>query len=148
MKTFFGAVEDPSVEGGWRHVPERIPENWFSRREPYTNLDVVSEILAQYVKYPRLFGGNVGKNNFNALSTPFDIITSGQLPSSVTQRQGLCMLYQLGTNAVPSMLSTVTDLTRAVLDFAVGKLNPVFQNTGCPLKPSGGSGGLLGVLGL
>ena len=102
------------------------------------------------MKYPRLFGGNVGKNNFNALSTPFDIISSGQLPSSATQGQTLCLLYQLGTNAVPGMLSTVTDLAGAVLNFAVGKLNPVFKNTGCQLKSSssggGGSGGLLGIL--
>ncbi|CAI9630628.1 unnamed protein product [Alternaria burnsii] len=134
MKSFFGAVEDSSAPGGWRHVPERIPDNWFSRVEPYNNMDVTNEILAQYLKYPKLFGGNVGTNNFDALSTPFDIIVDGKLPNDVTTAQLLCLLYQLGVMAVPSTLSTVTDITGAVLDFGIGKLNPVFKNAGCPLK--------------
>jgi hypothetical protein len=71
MKTFFGAIEDSSAPGGWRHVPERIPDNWFSRVEPYTVTDAAAEILAMYLRYPKLFGGNAGTNNFDALSTPF-----------------------------------------------------------------------------
>lgn len=97
-------------------------------------MDVTNEILAQYLKYPKLFGGNVGTNNFDALSTPFDIIVDGKLPNDVTTAQLLCLLYQLGVMAVPSTLSTVTDITGAVLDFGIGKLNPVFKNAGCPLK--------------
>ncbi|EDU47163.1 heme-thiolate peroxidase aromatic peroxygenase protein [Pyrenophora tritici-repentis] len=140
IKSFYGAVEDPSAEGGWRHVPERIPENWFSRRTPYDVLRVTEEILAQYLQAPKLFGGNVGKDNFLALETPFDVIKNGKLPS--TANLG-CFLYQLATGPVPSMLSTVTDITGALLDFALTKLNPIFQNTGCPLKSQqgGGSGG-------
>jgi hypothetical protein len=97
-------------------------------------MDVTNEILAMYIKYPKLFGGNVGKNNFDALSTPFDIIVDGKLPSDVTASQLTCLLYQLGVMGVPSTLSTVTDITGAVLDFSIGKLNPVFRNAGCPLK--------------
>ncbi|RYN23505.1 hypothetical protein AA0113_g12237 [Alternaria arborescens] len=134
QESFFGAVEDSSAPGGWRHVPERIPDNWFSRVEPYKNMDVTNEILAQYLKYPKLFGGNVGTNNFDALSTPFDILVDGKLPNDVTAAQLLCLLYQLGVMAVPSTLSTVTDITGAVLNFGIGKLNPVFKNAGCPLK--------------
>jgi hypothetical protein len=37
--------------------------------------------------------------------------------------------------AVPSSLSVLTDITADILDFSVGKLNPVFQNQGCALKP-------------
>ncbi|RMZ69414.1 heme-thiolate peroxidase aromatic peroxygenase like [Pyrenophora seminiperda CCB06] len=143
MKYFFGAVEDSSAEGGWRHVPERIPPNWFSRRQSYFNVDVTAEILAQYVKYPRFFGGNVGKNNFAASSTPFDIIKNGKLPDTAT-RDLLCFFYQAATSNVPSMLSSVTDTAAALLDFALKKLNPVFKNTGCPLKAEGG--GLLSGL--
>jgi hypothetical protein len=135
MKSFFGAVEDSSAAGGWRHVPERIPENWFSRVAPYTNNDVTLQILAMYLKYPKIFGGNVGKNNFDALSTPFDIIVDGKLPDDATASDILCLLYQLGTMAVPSSLSTTTDITAEILNFTVGKLNPVFLNQGCALKP-------------
>jgi hypothetical protein len=135
IATFFGAVEDSSAEGGWRHVPERIPDNWFSRVAPYTNNDVTNEILTLYLKYPKLFGGNVGTNNFDALSTPFGIITDGKLPDAATASDVLCLLYQLGTMAVPSSLSTTTDITAAILNFSVGKLNPLFKNQGCALKP-------------
>jgi hypothetical protein len=135
MKSFFGAVEDSSAAGGWRHVPEKIPDNWFNRRSPYSNMDVTNEILAQYVQYPKLFGGNVGVKNFDALSTPFGIIVDGKLPDDATAANILCLLYQLGTSVVPSTLSTVTDLTAEALNFSVGKLNPVFKNQGCALKP-------------
>ncbi|KNG52294.1 glycerol-3-phosphate mitochondrial precursor [Stemphylium lycopersici] len=134
MKSFFGAVEDSSAPGGWRHVPERIPDNWFSRVEPYNNQDVTNEILSMYIKYPKLFGGNVGKDNFDALSTPFSIITDGKLPDDADAGDLLCLLYQLGVSAVPSSVSTITDITGALLNFGVGKLNPVFKNSGCPLK--------------
>lgn len=133
MKSFFGAVEDSN--GGWRHVPEKIPDNWYNRRAPYSNVDVTTEILAMYVKYPKLFGGNVGTNNFDALSTPFGIIRDGKLPDTATAKDVLCLLYQLGTSVVPSSLSTVTDITGNLLNWSVGKLNPVFQNAGCALKP-------------
>lgn len=134
MKSFFGAVEDANAPGGWRHVGERIPKDWFSRRKPYTGLDVGREIISMYLAYPKLFGGNVGTNNFNALSTPFNSIRDGKLPSDATAADGLCLLYQIATGPVPSQLSTVTDLTGAVLDWTLGKLNPVFKNSGCPLK--------------
>jgi len=134
MKSFFGAVEDSNAPGGWAHVPERIPENWFSRVEPYTNNDVVQQILAMYLKAPKLFGGNIGVNNFNGLGT-FGKIQGGELPNDATAGDVLCLLYQLATGSVPSSLSTVTDITAAALNFSVGKLNPVFLNQGCALKP-------------
>jgi hypothetical protein len=135
MSSFFGAVQDSSAAGGWRHVPEKIPDNWFNRRSPYSNNDVTNEILTLYLKYPKLFGGNVGTNNFDALSTPFGIIVDGKLPDAATAANVLCLLYQLGTSAVPSSVSTVTDVTAALLNFSVGKLNPLFRNQGCALKP-------------
>lgn len=134
ISSFFGAVQDSSAPGGWRHVPEQIPPNWFSRRAPYSTLDVGTEILQMYLQYPKLFGGNVGSNNFDALSTPFDIVTNGKLPDTATAKVLTCLLYQLATGPVPSTLSTVTDITGAVLNWSLGKLNPVFQNSGCPLK--------------
>ncbi|KAL5120484.1 hypothetical protein ACEQ8H_001502 [Pleosporales sp. CAS-2024a] len=125
MKSFFG---------GWAHVGERIPANWFSRVDAYTNNDVTNEILALYLKAPKLFGGNIGVNNFDALGS-FGDIQNGKLPNDATAGDILCLLYQLGTMAVPSSLSTTTDITAAILNFSVGKLNPVFKNQGCTLKP-------------
>lgn len=134
MKTFFGAVEDPSAPGGWRHVPERIPENWFSRVQPYTVVDAATEILAMYLQYPKLFGGNVGTNNFDALNTPFGIIRDGKLPDGATAKDLMCLLYQLTVSPLPGMLGAVGDVTDAVLNFATSKLNPAFNNSGCPLR--------------
>lgn len=135
IKSFFGAVEDSSAPGGWRHVPEQIPSNWFSRRSPYTINDVGNQIFTMYIKYPKLFGGNVGKSNFDGLSTPFGILSGDKIPDTATAADLTCFLYQLGTGPVPASLSTVTDITGAVFNFGVAKLNPVFKNSGCPLKP-------------
>jgi hypothetical protein len=137
MKSFFGAVEDANAPGGWAHVPERIPENWFSRVEPYTGMDVTNEILKMYLAYPKLFGGNVGAGNFLGLQTPFGIIEDGKLPDDTTAAQGLCLLYQLATGNVPSMVDTVTDITQDALNFALTKLSPALKNAGCPIPISG-----------
>lgn len=75
-------------------LKQRIPENWFSRTAPYTNNDVTNQILEMYLKYPKLFGGNVGTNNFDALSTPFGIIVDGKLPDDATAGDVLCLLYR------------------------------------------------------
>ncbi|PVH95635.1 Cloroperoxidase [Periconia macrospinosa] len=135
ISSFFGAQAKADAPGGWAHVPERIPEKWFSRRLPYTLADVVIEILALYLRYPKLFGGNIGTDNFNGLNTTFGIIKDGKLPDDVTAAQILCLLYQLGTMNVPSALSPVEELTEATLNWSIGKLNPVFKNAGCPLSP-------------
>ena len=133
MASFFGTTQD--VNGNWQAGAERIPANWFNRRSSYSNMDVTNEILAQYVQYPKLFGGNIGTNNFDGLSTPFGIIVDGKLPNDATASDFLCLLYQLGTSTVPSSLSTVTTLPLALLNWSVGKLNPVFKNAGCALRP-------------
>jgi hypothetical protein len=138
MKSFFGAVEDVNAPGGWRHVPERIPENWFNGVAPYTALDVSREILLQYLAYPKLFGGNVGVGNFDALNTPFGIIKDGKLPDTATAAETLCLLYMLATSQVPSQFGVVTNLTQEVLDFALGKLTPLLKNAGCPIPIVGG----------
>lgn len=134
ITSFFGAVQNSSAPGGWSHVPEKIPDNWFSRRAPYTLTDVGNQIFTMYGKYPKLFGGNVGKNNFDGLNTTFDFITQGKVPDTATAADFTCLLYQIATGPVPSSFSTTTDITGKVLDWSLGKLNPVFKNAGCPLK--------------
>ncbi len=128
MKSFFGAADDGN--GGYRfNNQERIPPNWYNRKAPYTLVDVTAEITAQYLEHPVLFGGNLGPNNFNALGT-FGPIKNGKLDTAGT----LCLIYQLATENVPSSLSTVLELPLTVVGWAAGKLNPVYQNFGCPLK--------------
>jgi unspecific peroxygenase len=78
-----------------------------------------------------LFGGNVGKGNFDALGS-FGPISNGKLDA--TSANVLCLLYQFATGNVPSSLSGVLELPLQVVTNAAGKLNPVFTNSGCPLK--------------
>ncbi|CAI6335538.1 unnamed protein product [Periconia digitata] len=135
ISSFFGAQQDSSAPGGWAHIPERIPDNWMNRRKPFTAVDVVTEILALYLPHPKLIGGNAGIDNFNALNSTFDIIKDGKLPDDVTTAQVVCFLYQLAVNNIPNALSSVTDVLLDALDWSAGKLNPVFKNAGCALRP-------------
>ena len=129
MESFFGAA--PDGKGGYTfNNAEQIPPSWSNRVSPYTNLDVTAEILAQYLEYPVLFGGNVGQGNFDALS--FGIIKNGNLTDTSTDAV-LCLIYQLATENVPSSLSGVLELPSEVVQWAAGKLNPIFKNYGCPL---------------
>ena len=129
MESFFGTQSDGN--GGYTfNNKEQIPSNWYNRKSPYSNTDVVTEIAAQYLEHPVLLGGNVGQNNFDALS--FSSIKDGKLDTSTNAL--LCLIYQLATDNVPSSLSGVLELPLEVVQFAAGKLNPIFQNYGCPLK--------------
>jgi unspecific peroxygenase len=128
MNSFFGATEDGN--GGWKfNNMEKIPDNWYNRKAPYTLVDVNNEINAQYLEHPVLFGGNAGKGNFNALGT-FSAIKNGKLDTS----RLLCLIYQLATENVPSSLSGVLELPLVVVGWAAGKLNPIYKNFGCPLR--------------
>jgi unspecific peroxygenase len=92
ISSFFGAVKvsgPGNATGGYDKVPERIPKNWANRLLPYTLLDVLTEILAQYVSYPRLFGGNAGVGNFDPLDIPL-----GSLGSNATVNDVACEFYQ------------------------------------------------------
>jgi hypothetical protein len=99
ISSFFGAKSDGN--GGWTHVPERIPDNWFSRATPYTGVDVTEEILAQYLANPVAFGGNVGKGNFVGLD--FGPIKNGQWSPTSAADVG-CLLQQAVLAAVPQTI--------------------------------------------
>lgn len=129
MESFFGAVADGS--GGYTfNNAEKIPPNWYNRVSPYTITDTAIEVAALYLQYPVLFGGNVGPGKFDALS--YGIIVNGNLTDTSTNAI-LCLIYQLVTQNVPSSLSGVLDLPTEVVTWAGGKLNPIFENFGCPL---------------
>ena len=129
MESFFGA--SPDGKGGYTfNNAEQIPSNWYNRASPYSLVETATEILAQYLAYPVLFGGNAGPGNFDALS--FGSIVNGNLTDLSTDAV-LCLIYQIATEKVPSSLTGVLDLPLEVIEWVGGKLNPVFKNFGCPL---------------
>ncbi|MCJ1294038.1 hypothetical protein MMC34_005595 [Xylographa carneopallida] len=130
IASFFGAV--PDGHGGWAHVPEQIPANWSSRASAYSILDVSAEIAALYLAYPVLFGGNAGVGNFDALGAfGGGAISGGSLTGGAAAVR--CLLYQFATEDVPSSLSGVLTLPVEVVQWAAGKLDPVFVGSGCPV---------------
>ncbi len=125
ISSFFGASSDG--KGGFTfNGQEKIPDDWYNRKLPFGNVGVSVEIVAQYLKYPVLFGGNTGKGNFNALN--FGAITNGKWDA--TTKGALCLLYQIATDNVPGSLSGVSALPLEVVSWAAGKLNPV-SDTWC-----------------
>ena len=129
IQSFFGA--ESNGNGGYRfNNQEKIPSNWYNRKSPYTNTEVTVEIAAQYLEHPVLFGGNAAQGNFDALN--FSTIQNGTLDTSTNSI--LCLIYQFVTDDVPSSLSGVLELPLEVVQFAAGKLNPIFKDYGCPLK--------------
>ena len=129
MESFFGAQSDEN--GGYTfNNAEQIPSNWYNRKTPYTLVDLAVEIAAQYLEHPVLIGGNVAQGDFDALN--FSTIQNGILTDTSTEGI-LCLIYQFATENVPSSLSGVLELPLQVVQFAAGKLNPIFQNYGCPL---------------
>lgn len=129
ISSFFGAQQNR--DGTWSfNNREKIPDNWTNRIEPYTNNDVTNEILAQYLLYPVLFGGNTADGSFDALN--YGAIVDGQISKDISATNTACLLYQLATQSVPSYLNGVISPTVDALNFITGKVAPQFQNLGCP----------------
>lgn len=134
ISSFFGTSKNSA--GQWVfNNNEQIPPNWYARVSPYSNNDVTTQILEQYLKYPVLFGGNTGKagGSFDAVS--FGAIQNGTISSSISATQTSCLLYQLATGSVPSYLNGVLTPSVKALSFVLEKLtsNPTFKNLGCPI---------------
>lgn len=126
ISTWFGASKQS--DGSYKFVPERIPDNWTNRVEPYSTVDVVEQILAMYLKYPVPFGGNTGKGFKPSNYGP---IKNGILDG--TSSGTLCLLYQLATGQLPSTLNGVVAPVLGVLQFATSKLGLAMENLGCPI---------------
>jgi len=129
--SFFGTPQDSN--GQWERTAERIPDGWHNRRSPYTTASGVEQIIAQFHAYPKLFGGNIGPNNFNGINV--GVIRDGKLPDGATAGDILCLLYQLATSQVPSTLTGVLALPLNLVKWSASKLNPMFDNAGCALVP-------------
>lgn len=116
LRSFYGVDEDP-VNGSLSYKPghERIPENWFPRREPYTILDFNAAEAALFVRQPRLLsvGGNTGEVD------SFAGIDLGNLTGGVFNAANLlegnnlvCFALEVvkfaGPNALSSALKTLS----------------------------------------
>jgi hypothetical protein len=130
IQPFFGAVKAASgagnATGGWDFVSERLPTGWHNRATPYTLVDVVEQILAQYLAYPRLFGGNAGVGNFDPVDVPLST-----LGGKATAADVACELYQ--ATVATYLPGTVGGLVNGLLSFVTGKINPIFATYGCSL---------------
>ncbi|KAI9651747.1 MAG: hypothetical protein M1831_000497 [Alyxoria varia] len=130
ISSFFGASQES--DGSFTfNGQERIPPNWTNRVSPYTNTDVSTEILAQYLLHPVQFGGNTGDGQFNAIDGP-NGIAKGNL-TATDPNAVLCFLYQLSTERIPSGLNGILTPTVEAVNLAVKKLGPFADNLGCPL---------------
>jgi hypothetical protein len=128
IASFFGAVEQPDGSYTFNNA-EQIPPNWTNRVSPYSNLDVTTEIVAQYLEYPVLFGGATSNGGFDLIN--FGQIQNGTLIAAPGPETA-CLLYQLATQSVPSYLNGILTPTVEALAFLATKLDPSFQNLGCP----------------
>ena len=72
----------------------------------------------------------MAQGDFDAVSFGSSI-EDGKLDASTDSV--LCLIYQFATDNVPSSLSGVLELPLEVVQFAAGKLNPLFGNFGCAL---------------
>jgi len=132
ISTFFGTTQNTTT-GEWQwNGGERIPDNWTNRVAPYTNTDVTTEILAQYLEHPVLFGGATGDGGFDALPS-FGSIKNGKIPSTISGTNTACLLYQLATSQIPSYLNSVLTPTVDALNFITSKVAPSYANLGCPI---------------
>ena len=130
ISTFFGAQQ--KSDGTWEfNGGERIPDNWTNRVTPYSNLDVTTEILAQYLENPVLFGGNTANDTFDLIN--FGSIKDGKIEAGLSGTNTACLLYQLVTGQVPSYLNSVLTPTVDALNFITSKVAPAYNNLGCPL---------------
>lgn len=130
ISSFFGAQKN--ADGSYSFTgEEKIPDNWTNRVTPYTNEDVVTEILAQYLEYPVLFGGATGNGGFDLLN--FNSIKNGTLIATPGTSEVSCLLYQLVGERLPSGLNTILTPTIDALNLITKVLGPTLQNLGCPL---------------
>ena len=130
ISAFFGAVADDTVEGGFRHVPERIPHAWYTRATPYTLSDVTTDLNLLLLGGDQLaqFGANAGAGNFIP-DANHPIATTGS--DEASRNAVACALYQAILDDVPSEFENVVGGPLQVVNYITNKLNPQFAQFGC-----------------
>lgn len=90
-----------------------------------------------------MFGGNVGRGNFNGMNFS-SYIENGKLRTDATN-QFMCLIYQSVTAAVPSEFGKFVELPVALYNAMTSKLQGVAQNFGCPIDPNNGTAALAAI---
>lgn len=112
-------------------IDERLPDNWTNRKTPYSNRDVTQQILAMYLLHPVPFGGSIGDGTYAPINWG-QLIRNGTISTDVQPAAVSCLLYQLATQSVPSMLNGIVTPTVEALSFFARMVQPEFDNLGCP----------------
>lgn len=117
LRSFYGVAEDPQ-DGTLSCTPghERIPDNWFPRREPYTILDFNAAEAALLLRKPELLsvGGNTGRVDSFAGIDLGDLTGGVFNAASLLEGNNLvCFALEVvkfaGPNALSSALKTLSE---------------------------------------
>lgn len=141
--SFFGADKNTTngefVWNGGERIPE---EGWKNRPTPYSEPDILLELLAMYLENPVLFGANSGPGNFDGLNLG-SYFRDGKLNEENVAGVG-CALY-LALALAPSATGELVNLPVELANAITARLAPFLENLGCPnnfndrLESPGGS---------
>ncbi|KZT41735.1 Cloroperoxidase [Sistotremastrum suecicum HHB10207 ss-3] len=135
LKSFFGITGDTIDTLVYNYGTERIPDNWYKAPNPYSLVDVVTEILESIQANPEVgaIGGNTGTVN------SFVGVNLGDLTGGVINSQNLlqgnnifCFAWAAARAGLPTALSGVTSLLGNVLNLLDTKLAPYLPALACP----------------
>ena len=122
-----GTIHGVTKSGGtYTFGAEQLPPNWFSRPTPFDGVEFATDFIRSLAEYPVLLGGNTASGSFDLLSAGGvqDGVIATPDPETV-----LCLFYQALSEGTLYGL----ELSVESLGFILGKVNPVFENYGCPL---------------
>ena len=130
ISSFFG-VDPNNPQSHRAGVGEHFPDNWSPNPIPYTILEIAGHIGAQYLAYPREFGGNTGKGQFTGVGLDGVSATLSLNDPQATA----CLLFQVIFDNFPSQLSGISALNQVAYNWMVAFLKPYLPPgayTQCP----------------
>lgn len=119
----------------YHYGQERIPDNWYKRTDPYTLVDVVTDVLGNIAYHPQAgtVGGNLGEVN------TFTGVDLGNLTGGVFNAANLlegnnlfCFAFAAGRAGLPSVLGGAASIVGQALGFLDEKLGPILAGLSCP----------------
>ncbi|TIB72477.1 hypothetical protein E3Q23_01325 [Wallemia mellicola] len=135
LKTFFGYTGNSKDGLVYHYGQERIPDNWYKRTDPYTLVDVVTDVLGNIAYHPQAgtVGGNLGEVN------TFTGVDLGNLTGGVFNAANLlegnnlfCFAFAAGRAGLPSVLGGAASIVGQALGFLDEKLGPILAGLSCP----------------
>jgi len=129
LAVWFGVSKNSDGSYTYNHN-ESIPEEWYSREEPYGVVQVAKNFLKMYLEYPVLFGGNTANGTFDGID--FGAIKEGKIDAAVSVDNVLCLIYQTVLFPLPSLTNGILDIGEKALEFVTEKLAGAITHLGCP----------------